>query len=96
MTLLEIKIDDDGTVFLAGRFDASQVDQAKQTMGGLDDSTVVDFSGLEYIASAGIGVMLITFKRLNDAGKTFKLVNMTDRIRNVFRYAGLDKVFMIE
>lgn len=94
--MLDIKIDDNGTVFLAGRFDASQVDKAKQTLGGLEDSTVVDFSGLEYISSAGIGVMLIIFKRLNDAGKTFKLVNMTDRIRIVFEMAGLDKVFTIE
>jgi len=94
--LLDIRIDDDGTVFLAGRLDASQVDKAKQTLGGLSDSTVADFSGLEYISSAGIGVILVTYKRLHDAGKTFKLVNMTDRIKNVFQYAGLDKVFMIE
>jgi len=94
--VLDIKIDDNGTVFLAGRFDASQVEKAKETLGGLNDSTEIDFSGLEYIASAGIGVILITFKRLSDAGKTFKLVNMTDRIRNVFQFAGLDKVFMIE
>ena len=94
--MLDIRIDDDGTVFLAGRLDASQVDQAKQILGRLTESTVADFSGLEYISSAGIGVILVTFKRLHDAGKTFKLVNMTDRIKNVFQYAGLDKVFMIE
>jgi anti-anti-sigma factor len=94
--LLDIRIDDDGTVFLAGRLDASQVEKAKQTLGGLNDSTVADFSGLEYISSAGIGVIMVTYKRLHDAGKTFKLVKMTDRIKNVFQYAGLDKVFMIE
>ena len=94
--MLDIRIDEDGTVFLAGRFDASQVDKAKETLGTLQDSTRADFSGLEYISSAGIGVILITYKRLDDAGKTFKLVNMTDRIRNVFQFAGLDKVFTIE
>jgi len=94
--VLDIKIDESGTVFLAGRFDASQVDKAKEVLGKLSASSIADFSGLEYISSAGIGVILVTYKRLHDAGNTLRLVNMTDRIKNVFQYAGLDKVFMIE
>ncbi len=93
---MDITIDENGTVFLTGRFDASQVDTAKEFLGKLNDSTVADFSGLEYISSAGIGVILVTYKRLHDAGRTLRLVNLTDRIKNVFQYAGLDKVFIIE
>jgi anti-anti-sigma factor len=94
--VLDIAIDENGTVFLTGRFDASQVDKAKEFLGKLNDSIVADFSGLEYISSAGIGVILVTYKRLHDAGRTLRLVNMTERIKNVFQYAGLDKVFIIE
>jgi anti-anti-sigma factor len=94
--VLDIAIDENGTVFLTGRFDASQVDKAKEFLGKLNASIVADFSGLEYISSAGIGVILVTYKRLHDAGRTLRLVNMTERIKNVFQYAGLDKVFIIE
>jgi len=94
--VLEIRFAEDGTVYLAGRFDASQSDLAKARLGELEKSTRLDFSGLEYISSAGIGVLLATYKRLLDGGHQLTMVGMTPRIRNVFQYAGLDKVFRIE
>ena len=87
---------EEGTVFLAGRLDASQSDKAREVFDTLQRATVVDFSDLDYISSAGISVILAAFKRLHDGGHDFRLVNMTQRIRNVFQYAGLDKIFVIE
>lgn len=88
---------ENGTVFLSGRLDASQVDKAKGAFEDLGDKTVTaDFSALDYISSAGIGVILATYKRLTDAGQSLRLVNMTDRIKNVFKFAGLDKILTIE
>ena len=94
--MLELTVGEDGTVLLSGRLDASQVQKAKEGLAGLDGPSILDFSGLEYISSAGIGVILATYKRLHDAGHPLRLVGMTDRIRNVFRYAGLDRIFTIE
>jgi anti-sigma B factor antagonist len=94
--VLDITIGTDGTVALTGRFDASQADAAKEKLGGIQGPLVVDLSGLEYISSAGISVLLVTYKRLADAGQSMKLVNMSDRVRNVFHFAGLDRVFEIE
>ena len=87
---------DEGTVYLSGRLDAAQSEKAKAVFDTLNRATVVDFSDLAYISSAGISVILTIYKRLNDAGHDFRLVNMTQRIRNVFQYAGLDKIFVIE
>ena len=88
---------ENGTVYLSGRLDAAQVDKVKEAFESLGDGTViVDFSALDYIASAGIGVILVAYKRLADAGHTLRLVNMTDRIKNVFKFAGLDKILTIE
>lgn len=84
------------TVYLTGRLDAASSERAKSVFNTLDQTTVVDFSELEYISSAGISVILAAFKRLSDAGHGFKLVNMSPRIRNVFQYAGLDRIFVIE
>ena len=88
---------ENGTVYLSGRLDAAQVDKAKGAFENLGDKAVIaDFSGLDYISSAGIGVILAIYKRLTDGGHTLRLVNMTDRIKNVFKFAGLDKILMIE
>ena len=94
--MLEIRIDDGGTVFLSGRFDAAQLQMAEETLDSVHGPTVADFSGLEYISSAGIGVILKTYKRLHDAGHPFRIINMSQRIRTVFQYAGLDRILLID
>ena len=93
--MLEITQEGD-KVFLSGRFDASQSEMARGVFETLDGPTTVDLSGLEYIASAGISVLLAAFKRLRDSGATFRLVNVPPRIQTVFQYAGLDRIFVIE
>jgi anti-sigma B factor antagonist len=94
--MFDIEALDGNRIRLVGRLDASQVDRARQVLDRLQGPTVADCSGLEYISSAGISVLLVTFKRLSDAGHGFRLVNVSDRIRNVFRYAGLDRILTIE
>ncbi|MGE5176164.1 MAG: STAS domain-containing protein [Hyphomicrobiales bacterium] len=86
----------EGRIKLTGRLDASQTDKAAATLQTLNGPLTADCSGLEYISSAGIGVLLETYKRLNDAGHTLTLAHLSPRIRNVFAYAGLDRVLRIE
>jgi anti-anti-sigma factor len=84
------------TVRLAGRFDASQVETARPVFEALSGGTRVDCSALEYISSAGISLLLAAHKRLQDAGHPFRLHSVNQRIRNVFQYAGLDRVLTLE
>jgi anti-sigma B factor antagonist len=83
-------------VLLEGRFDASQVDVAREVFDLLTETTVVDFSELEYISSGGLGVILGAEKRLQRNGHHLKLTNLNRHIRELFSYAGLDVVFKIE
>lgn len=83
-------------VLLAGRFDASQVEEARRVFNRVTGSTTVDFLNLEYISSAGMGVLLMTQKRLNGSGAGLKLKNVNKHILDVFRYAGFDKIFEVE
>jgi anti-sigma B factor antagonist len=85
-----------GVVKLIGRLDASEADQAKGLFSRLSGSTVADCSELEYISSAGIGVLMQTYKRLLDLGHEFRLSNVTPRIRNIFSYTGLAGLLGIE
>lgn len=94
--MLEIVIDEAGVVHLSGRLDASQADKADEILSALKGSTTADFSRLEYISSAGIGIILKTYRRLHESGETLRLTNMNKRIRTIFLYAGLDRILTIE
>ena len=49
---------------LAGRLDASQCGPAQAALDAAHGVVTLDCSGLEYISSAGLGVLLKTQKRL--------------------------------
>ncbi len=85
-----------GTIVLEGRLDASQVETAAQLLDTVTTSAVVDFAHLDYISSAGLGILLKTQKRISAGGNSLKLVNMNKMIRDVFRIARFDLVFTIE
>lgn len=94
--MFEITSAGEGTISLKGRLDAAEAEKALATLRAISASTTADCSELEYISSAGIGVIVETHKRLLDAGHSLKLVNLTPRVRNVFTYAGLHKFLVIE
>jgi anti-anti-sigma factor len=85
-----------GEIILGGRFDASRVDEANAIFDRVTATTRVNFSGLEYISSAGLGALLKTQKRLAGAGHALILYNMNKLIRDVFRIARFDIIFKIE
>ena len=93
--MLDIHVED-GQVFLAGVFDASQVVTAEEVFDKVSGSTVIDFTKLEYISSAGLSVLLRTQKRLSEDGGQLTLRNLSSHISDVFRFAGFDLIFQIE
>ena len=85
-----------GNFKLGGRLDAAQVETAEATLGNAAGAVTLDLAELDYIASAGISVVLTLFKRLNSDGGSLRLIKLTPHVLNVFRYAGLDQVLNIE
>lgn len=94
--MLDIKLGKTSEILLSGRFDASQVDKARTVFDPINESKIVDFTDLDYISSAGLGVLLMTQKRLKDKGDELVLRNLNKHIREVFKYAGFDMIFKIE
>lgn len=93
--MLDIHLDSDGGVVIVGRLDASQAATAQDFLDGVEPPCVIDATGLEYISSAGLGVLLKTHKRLMATGSGLTLVNVSPHVNDVFRYSGLDKLFSI-
>lgn len=94
--MFEIQKGTNGEILLSGRLDAAQVERVREELKSVTNSCTVDFGALEYISSAGMGVLLGVQKRLSDSGQSLKLVNLNRHIREIFRIAGFDNVFSIE
>jgi anti-anti-sigma factor len=93
--MFEIGFNERGDVAVAGRLDAAQAASAQAFFDGVDSGCVVDMAALEYISSAGLGVLLRTHKRLMAAGGGLELVNVNAHVADVFGYSGFDKLFVI-
>lgn len=94
--MFSVTFKDKNVVALAGRLDASQVDVARLEFDKITESAVMDFKNLEYISSAGLGILFATQKRLKSTGHGLKLINLNSHIRDVFRYARFEMIFEIE
>ena len=93
--MFEIEYGNDGTVMCRGRLDAAQCEKAEGLLAGLEGANTLDFAGLEYISSAGLGILLKTQKRLVANGAGLKIINVNNHIHDVFRYSGFHSIFDI-
>jgi anti-sigma B factor antagonist len=93
--MLEITVGPNNDVVLAGRFDAAQVETAKNFFQTVSEGRTLDCAKLDYISSAGLGVLLATQKRLSDRGQGLKLINVNGHIRDVLHLSGFDQIFEI-
>jgi len=94
--MFEIEYGDKGAILCRGRLDAAQCEKAEAFMGKLDGENTLDFADLEYISSAGLGILLKTQKRLAGSSAGLKIINVNNHIYDVFRYSGFHAIFDIE
>jgi len=94
--MFDIQHGDDGVIVCTGRLDAAQCEKGQAFMDEIADSSTLDFDALEYISSAGLGILLKTQKRLAANGAALKIINVNNHIRDVFRYSGFNAIFDIE
>lgn len=85
-----------GIVRISGRLDAAQSPAAQAFLDNLEGAATLDCTGLQYISSAGLGVLLKTQKRLGAVGGKLRLTNLSPHLRDVFQYSGFDRIFEID
>lgn len=83
-------------IVLEGRLDAAKAPKAQEFLDQVEGPCVLDLAGLEYISSAGLGVLLRTHKRLMGQGAGLRLINVNAHINDIFSYSGFDRLFDIE
>jgi len=60
-----------------------------------DKNMILDFSGLEYISSAGLSSVLGAGKALDAQGGRLLLCGLAGRLKQVFHFSGFDALFPI-
>jgi anti-sigma B factor antagonist len=94
--MFQIGIGEAGTVVAEGRLDAANAPHAQEFLDETTGTCVLDLGKVDYISSAGLGVLLRTHKRLMREGQGLKLINVHNHINDIFMYSGFDKLFEIE
>ena len=94
-----IKRENIALVYLNGYLDAHSAPQLEEEIMGLLDQNqfkiIVEFSNLEYISSAGLGVFMTFIEQIRDSGGDMKLTNMTEKVQTVFDLLGFNILFEI-
>ncbi|HYY60797.1 MAG TPA: STAS domain-containing protein [Burkholderiales bacterium] len=94
--MLTIEPGPQDTVLIVGRFDAAQCETVQAYLDKLQGTVTLDCRALDYISSAGLGVLLKTQKRLMAAGGKLRLTGVSRHLRDIFVYSGFDQIFEIE
>jgi stage II sporulation protein AA (anti-sigma F factor antagonist) len=90
--MFEIKLGPSGEIVMTGRLDATQAEAALHFLEAAPEARVIDLAGVEYVASAGLRVFLLTLKRVRGSGSGLRLINVRAPVHDVFRYAGFDQI----
>lgn len=85
---------------LEGEMDTAAALEVEEVLKPLYDSkgkdVVIDCSGLEYIASSGLRILLSMLKGSKASGSKVVLKNVNDDIKNVFKLTGFISIFDFE
>ena len=84
-----------GVVTIGGRLDAAQSPVADAFLSQVQGTVALDCRSLEYVSSAGLGVLLKTQKRLLAAGGGLRLDGVGPHLRDIFTYSGFDRILEI-
>lgn len=86
-------------VMMPRRMDAENAPSLEDDLKALSrwNSPVVifDFSGTDYIASAGLRVLLVTTRNLMKGGTKTGLVSLKPQVYRIFDLAGFTQIFSI-
>ena len=85
-------------VAIAGSLDSTTAPEAQKSLDAvLADAkkVLLDFSGLDYISSAGLRVLLGAAKKLRASGGTLGIFGLNQSVREVFEISGFSTILSV-
>jgi anti-sigma B factor antagonist len=98
MEIIKTVSGDSITLTITGKLSAATADECGVAVDlalGETKNLVLDFKDLNYLASAGLRVLVSAQKKLKAAGGALCLINVREEVMEVFEVTGLDDVFDI-
>ena len=98
MEISQKKENEKMTLIIEGRIDTTTAPTLDAAIAGLDSTIrdlVLDMTGVEYISSAGLRVLLSTQKKMSKIG-TLKLIGVCEAVMEVFEMTGFADILVIE
>lgn len=89
----------DASIALDGRLDTTTAPELEKYLENEwkdADSLTLDMEKLEYISSAGLRVLLMAQKMMNQKNGTMKLVHVSEMVQEVFEITGFTEILTIE
>ena len=94
------EIDGKFVATVEGEMDTAAATEAEEVLKPLYNSNgkdvIIDCSGLEYIASSGLRILLSILKGAKATGSKVVMRGMNDDIKNVFKLTGFISIFEFE
>jgi len=86
-------------IVLPQRFDSANAmeieAEIKEILSGNPGQVLLDLSHMDYIASAGIRILLVVTRSVMKSGGKIAFVSLQPRVRQIFEMGGFLKVFPI-
>jgi anti-anti-sigma factor len=87
------------TIYLEGELDSYSAPRVRNVLDTWTEcrqpELIIEVSGLEYIDSAGLGVLVGALKQVNDNDGTMAIAGLTAPVARVFHVTGLEKLFTV-
>jgi anti-sigma B factor antagonist len=97
---IEKSVDEGSVTFtVSGRLTAVTAEELSGVVEAVLSETkklILDFNGLEYLASAGLRIIISAKKKLDVAGGELIIRNVSEPVMAVFELVGLDDVLTFE
>ena len=94
--MLTLQTTAEGRISVAGRLDAAQAAAAQAALDRAPGDVTLDCARLDYISSAGLGVLLKTHKRLLAGGGRLRLAGVSPHILEILTFSGFDQILDIQ
>jgi anti-anti-sigma factor len=99
---MEIQKEQVGEVLVVtanGRLDSTHTGafakQVGELISGTNPKILIDFTGIDFVTSAGLRALLLLVKKANAIGSVFALCSVSDQVRQVLDISGFTAMFSI-
>lgn len=99
MTIIQIEKDGIMELSISGRLDAVSAVEADKDFNKVIDAghenLLFNLDNLDYISSAGLRVLLVAAKRIQQNGGKVVLCSLSNNVKEVFEISGFSSIFNI-